>query len=261
VFEPEVLRVRLVLGGEVNDEILGGAPRSFVDFFRRLCFTWAVRRSISAVAVVICLVAVFVPGTAANAKNDTSDAGSPLYISPIEAKFFQAFYLTDYWTDILLRGSQVKGSADVKVVWTLDLQLVDKAGTPDPEMTAMGLPSGAAVDRGCTNHGDDKQFETITFNDKSEQLDGDYTEDTHRFAWHHPDAQDSHPVGWYHCNHALQGPHGHQGLITVTVSTGKWQCVADFKGTHTSVPYNGTGVNPNVEDGTASKPLCTKIRY
>lgn len=69
------------------------------------------------------------------------------------------------------------------------------------------------------------------------------------FSWFHPDAVDSTPPGKYACNHADQGPSGHQGLVTAVVSDGVWQCTASFKGTHSSTPTS-------VTDGTASQPVC-----
>ena len=44
--------------------------------------------------------------------------------------------------------------------------------------------------------------------------------------WHHPDSQ---------CNHALEGSNGHQGVIGLVVSDGKFSCPAVFLGSNTNV--------------------------
>ena len=44
--------------------------------------------------------------------------------------------------------------------------------------------------------------------------------------WHHPDSQ---------CNHALEGPNGHQGVIGLLVTDGKFSCPAVFLGSNTNV--------------------------
>ena len=136
-----------------------------------------------------------------------------------------------------LHGSKVP---EVTETWTLTLKLVDPAGAADP-----GEPgSAAAVDLGCTN-------DSVGL-PGHEQKSVDRTDHYTSFTWHHPDAVDSVPAGKYHCNHAEMGPHGHQGLIRLTVSDKRWTCTATYKGTNTSTPASAT-------DGTASKPVCRKL--
>ena len=64
------------------------------------------------------------------------------------------------------------------------------------------------------------------------------------FRWHHPDAAESKPPGRYHCNHQDMGPHGHQGLITVTVTADRYRCTAHYLGTNS---------------GQGDEPTCRKI--
>jgi hypothetical protein len=196
--------------------------------------------------VPLSLLAALPSGGAASANSK-----SPIEISPITAEFSQDYFLTDYQATI--KGDSSAASVDLKIVWSLKLELVDKAGTPDPEMTEMGMSSGAAVDLGCTNHGNLKQVTHIELGEQLAKVGRLST-----FLWHHPDAADSVPEGWYHCDHELQGPHGHQGLITVTVSVGSWKCVATYEGTHSSLATPAGEVNPNVKNGTASEPKCSK---
>jgi hypothetical protein len=207
------------------------------------------KRWVRTVIVPVLLVAAFVPSTTANAISK-----SPIAIEhPIYAQFQQFLYRTQYL--VLVEVDAPKPSASLTITWKLKLELVDKAGAPDPEMTAAGMTSGAAVDPGCTNHDVLEQTEHVS----SEELKTRDYRVLGRFFWHHPDAADSYPVGWYHCNHMLQGPHGHQGLITVVVSYGSWDCSATFKGTHSSVPARSGKPNPNVENETASEPKCLYI--
>lgn len=207
-----------------------------------------VKRWVIAVIVPACLAAALVPSTAANAFPK-----SPIKMNPIHAEFQQSAYRTVYISRIDIDSPIA--AAGLTVTWKLKLELVDKAGAPDPEMTAMGLKSGAAVDPGCSNHGDLEQTEHYT----ADQLKRFGYKVTPDFLWYHPDAADSYPAGWFHCNHMLQGPHGHQGLITVVVSYGSWDCSATFKGTHSSVPAPSGTPNPNVENETASEPMCLNI--
>jgi hypothetical protein len=201
-----------------------------------------------AVIIPVSLVAAFAPINGADAISK-----SPIKLEPIVAVFEQNFYRTEYIT--ALQVPTPAASAGLDITWKLKLELVDKAGAPDPEMTASGLSSGAAVDPGCTNHGVLEQTDHVT---KSE-LDAHKGVASGHFLWHHPDPLDSDPAGWYHCNHMLQGPHGHQGLITVVVSYGSWSCSATFKGTHSSLFAPLNKPNPDVTNGTASEPMCFKI--
>jgi hypothetical protein len=197
----------------------------------------------AAAIVPMCLVAAFAPSTVARASSK-----SPIEISPIKAEFEQPYFRTLYETTVKGHSSVV--GAEIKIVWSLKLELVDKAGAPDPET----VPSGAAVDLGCTNHGLLKQNTHLDLNLIEATKIGRLT----TFIWHHPDPPNSVPEGWYHCDHMLQGPHGHQGLITVTVSVGNWKCVATYKGTHSSLATPLGTPDPNVKNGTASEPTCLK---
>jgi hypothetical protein len=207
----------------------------------------------TAVIAAMCLVAAFVPSTVAQAGSK-----SPVDISPISAEFQQVLFQTKYYTEVIVDSSAA--SAGLKITWSITLELVDKAGAPDPEMTAEGMASGAEVDPGCTNHGVMKQ--TTDYTKAQLEADHPYSPTQYRvaeaFVWRHPDAEDSDPKGWFHCDHELQGPHGHQGLITEVVSFGKWTCVATFKGTHSSLETPRGSPNRNVKNGTASEPTCSK---
>jgi hypothetical protein len=111
----------------------------------------------------------------------------------------------------------------VTVTWRLHLQLVDPAGTPDPNTSE----SGAAVDVGCTNDGVGTNKPDVQTLPPSDHLHYGH------FIWHHPDGPDSNPAGLYHCNHTDQGPHGHQGLFTVKVRDSRGEtCTDSYKGTN-----------------------------
>ncbi len=158
-------------------------------------------------------------------------------IGPIQAVFNPAGRLTRY----SVSRYHLDGKPQtVTVTWTLKLELVDKAGAPDP-----GTPgSGAGVDLGCTNAGVGTERPQVTTVERGDQ--------TSQFVWHHPDPADSKPAGRYGCDHADMGPRGHQGLVTVVVADKGWKCTASYKGTNTSTAES-------VKQGTASEPKCSPV--
>lgn len=158
-------------------------------------------------------------------------------IGPITAVFIPAMRATRY----TVSRFHLNGKAEsVTVSWKLTLELVDKAGAPDP-----GTPgSGAAVDLGCTNAGVGIPHPSATAVEPGHP--------TTAFTWHHPDAADSVPAGKYHCDHNDMGPRGHQGLITVVVADKNWSCTATYKGTNSST-------DKSVADKTASEPKCSQV--
>jgi hypothetical protein len=179
---------------------------------------------------------------------DASDGSTPALrwrIAAVAANFDQATFSTQYTVAITgnTQGSTMAPLPGAMTVsWRLQLQLVDAAGAPNP--TNPG--SGAAVDIGCTNAG------VGTPNPLVDNLKPTGTTANDVFSWFHPDAASSTPPGKYACNHADEGPSGHQGLITAVVSDGVWQCTATYKGTNTSTATS-------VTDGTASQPVCKAL--
>ncbi len=186
-----------------------------------------------ALATLTACAAVLVPaGAAAPPKPRPT-----ITIGTIDAVFNPAARQTRY----TVSRYHLNGKPEpVTVTWTLKLELVDKAGAPEP--TTPG--SGAAVDLGCTNDGvgvQQPQTEVVRVGHA-----------TPAFIWHHPDAADSVPPGRYHCDHLDMGPRGHQGLITVVVADKEWECTATYKGTNSSTAKS-------VEENTASEPKCSKV--
>ena len=178
-----------------------------------------------------CAAVLVSSGSAAPTKRYSS-----IEIGSVEAVFDPAERLTTY----SVRRAHWGKPETVTVTWTLKLELVDKAGAPDPNTPG----SGAAVDLGCTNAGvgtHEPQKTTVAVRVL-----------TTEFVWHHPDADASIPPGKYHCDHADMGPHGHQGLITVVVADKRWECTATYKGTLSSTAASLT-------NGTASEPKCSKV--
>jgi hypothetical protein len=176
--------------------------------------------------------------------------GPTFRLYPIEATFHPSTFLTTYFAYMAERRS---GGGELTREWTIKLELIDRAGSPDS--TASG--SGAAVDLGCTNNGVGVLTSQTSFGSFS-KVQLNLTD----FVWHHPDAANSIPAGRYHCNHLDEGPHGHQGLVTVTVYDNLWRCSENFRGTNSSSPQATYAVkpNPNVENLTASLPKCQKRR-
>jgi len=185
-------------------------------------------------ALAALVAAVFVP---AGAAAPAAAAGPTISIGTIEATFDPANRLTRY----KVSRFHLSGKAEpVTVTWKLTLELVDKAGAPDPSTPG----SGAAVDLGCTNAG------VRTHEPQKTVVEPGHP--TSAFVWHHPDGPASVPPGRYNCAHNDQGPRGHQGLITVVVADKQWECTATYKGTETSTAKS-------VEEKTASEPKCSKV--
>jgi len=123
---------------------------------------------------------------------------------------------------------------------TLTLQLIDPAGATDP--TTPG--SRAGVDTSCNNAG------VGTTNPLTVPVVPGVSHVYKLLDWTHPDPELSVPPGRYKCDHRLQGPHGHQGLITFTVREGDTvECSESYKGTHT-----GSGFDPDQQP--VGSPAC-----
>jgi hypothetical protein len=158
-------------------------------------------------------------------------------MQPIQARFVPAGRYTEYSIFRVVYAPKDQ----MTVTWTLHLELVDPAGAADPSEPG----AKAGVDLGCTNAGVGLPGHPVTAT-----VGVGHPAPT--FTWHHPDAADSVPAGLYHCDHLDMGPRGHQGLITVVVNDGKWECTATYKGTNDSAANS-------VKDGTASEPKCRKV--
>lgn len=181
-------------------------------------------RALASLLVVVLAVFLLRPGT--------GRASPPMgMISEIHATFIQSEFATHYTVNV------ESGFGPSTVTWSLQLTCVD-SGCPDSTGTlAAPRPD---VDPGCDNNGvgTKSAYQTL--------LPGSGTSE---FVWHHPSAVQD-PTGTYHCDHAKEGPRGHQGLITVEVSDTHTICEATYKGTNSSTATS-------IGDGTASMPVCT----
>ena len=169
-------------------------------------------------------------------------------IQPINALFVPALRETQYSFRLSSYDLSGQYAEPTSVEWRLQLELVDKAGSPSP-----GTPgSGAAVDFGCNNAG-----VGIPEPEKA-TIKGGQT--TWHFIWHHPDAIDSVPQGRYHCNHLDMGPRGHEGLVSVVVKGKGWECTESYKGTNSSTAQSeAETIRGVVKDVTASYPDCFRV--
>ena len=180
-----------------------------------------------------------------------SSVESPIHDQSDHGKVFTDIFLDHY--NATFSNAYGVPKAGVTFRWSYKLELVDKAGAPNPGVAG----SGAAVDIGCTNNAVGIPHPVVSLLKSPANA---YLVD---FIWHHPDAANSEPPGRYHCNHLEEGPHGHQGLITLVVSDKTWECTATYKGTNSSLPFKKNEnnlVNPNIRDGTASVPKCSRVR-
>src|SRR5579872_2460194 len=102
-------------------------------------------------------------------------------INPITAVFVPALRETQYSFRLSNYDLSLTYAEPTSVEWSLHLELVDKAGAPDP-----GSPgSGAAVDYGCNNAGIGIP--------EPESMKVKPSQTSWTFVWHHPDAADSVP--------------------------------------------------------------------
>ena len=163
-------------------------------------------------------------------------------ISPIDAQFSQACFCTDYSVTVFVTNFVV--TTDWAVEWNLDFELVDPRGTADPDVAG----SGAAIDKGCDNNGvgtSKPATSTLTFT-------GNNQHENTSFTWYHPDPASAPPgyaAGVFHCDHNLQGPHGHQGLVSVKVSHGVLHCI---------VGYYGTKSGMSTDANQSGAPVCSR---
>lgn len=201
------------------------------------------KRHIASCATLLCILGAAVPASVAAGQ-------APFTITPIGAYFRPPLFETDY----RVSWAHHDGTKVVPIVeWTLKLQIVGgDAGKPSPEAPG----SAGAVDLGCSNAGVGIEKPFVTKDVKGRY----YNPDTHEisftgkpaFVWHHPDAADSRPLGRYACNHLEMGPHGHQGLITVTVTANHYRCTATYMGTN-------TGEGSDRAQRPSGEPTCRTI--
>ena len=173
-----------------------------------------------------------------------TSAGSPVTwsISPIGAVFSQDCFCTSY--RVAIEAQNVNATNKIwTVTWTLGLELVDPEGAPDPTLSG----SAAAVDAGCDNNGNGVTAPRV------DQVNVYFGSSSSDFIWYHPDpgsAPPGHAAGVFHCEHMKQGPHGHQGLITVVVRHGALECKALYKGTHSGM---------STAAGQTGAPQCSRV--
>jgi hypothetical protein len=171
-------------------------------------------------ALAICCVAAVSVGATGLA----SAADSPLTMSPITATFVSTEFATHYTVDAFDLDSK-----KLTYRWSLELELVDKAGAPSPDLPG----SGAAVDLGCDNH-------------------GKLTSTADEFVWHHADPPKD------NCDHSKMGPSGHQGSIVLVVSDGTWACTAEYGGTNSGKGKDAVCKKEDVTvPGTLRKAIAT----
>jgi hypothetical protein len=169
---------------------------------------------------------------------------SPFTLDPVDASFDPRAFATEYAVYVNVPPGYKNRLTDS---WTLTLELIDRAGAPDPALPG----TGAAVDLGCRNAGVgiSKPWTTALIRDSTDRKTGAQVFTTSdEFRWHHGDKDG--------CNHQDMGPHGHQGLITVSVSDGSWTCTETYKGTNSS----NKDQRVDVQNGTASEATCKKNR-
>ncbi len=174
----------------------------------------------------------------------TGSAAVKWSISPISATFDQGCYCTTYDVVITTLHEQYD---TWRVTWTLTLVVVPgDSGLGDP-----GTPgSMAAVDGGCTNAGKGVTTPVVDSTRLRANATRNSSSGDDSFTWTHPDP---HVIEPYACNHASQGPHGHEGIIKVVVAHGAQTCTVAYYGTHTGM---STDTQPAGHE-QPGPPTCT----
>jgi hypothetical protein len=167
-------------------------------------------------------------------------------MTPITATFDPSCYCTKYSVTVTTNPALI---ISYNSSWKISLQLVDPAGSPD--LSDPG--SSAAVDLGCTNNGSGTPTpQNLSF------LAGGNNSGTNTFTWYHPDAASAPPgiaAGTYNCDHTKQGPSGHQGVVTVTVSAALVQDESESK-IGTVTPSSCTATIGGTISHTGTAPVC-----
>jgi hypothetical protein len=169
-------------------------------------------------AICMCFAGVLSVGlpAAGGAKSRVAPAAPSLSMTPIEAKFVDKEFATHYTVDAFDLDSK-----KLTYRWTLELELVDRAGAKHPTVA----DAAAAVDLACNNH---------------RRL----VSDNEEFVWRHGDPPKD------NCDHRKMGPKGHQGIIVLVVTDGTWLCTAEYEGTN-----DGRGKAPRCGKDDATVPL------
>jgi hypothetical protein len=162
-------------------------------------------------------------------------------VTPIFAVFLPKTLATKY----SIRATP-KGNTDVTYRWTLSLQQIDP-DTSSPPGFQSSNPSGpdyasAGFDPKCNNSllPDGKQ--TSATAGKAVYV---WSSLSNEFTWYHGDVG-SYPGSSYGCDHTKMGARGHQGIVTVVITDGRWTCTATI---------DGTNLTAQTEEG--AKPVCT----
>ena len=160
-------------------------------------------------------------------------------MTPIYAVFLPKKLATKY----SIRAFSNAGANSVTYRWTLALQQIDpnKSSPPGFQSSNPGAPNyaSAGFDPKCNNSflPDGKQSSSSTFRAVyiwTDQLDA--------FTWYHGDVG-SYPGSSYGCDHTKMGARGHQGIVTVEVTDGRWVCTASIDGTNLT-EQTEHGANP-----------------
>ena len=149
-------------------------------------------------------------------------------VSPIYAVFLPKILATKYTIRAIPNG----GGAGATYRWTLTLEQIDPANSSPPGFQSSN-PSepdyaSAGFDPTCNNSllPDGKQ--TAATGSKAVYV---WSSLLDAFTWYHGDVG-SYPGSTYGCNHKKMGARGHQGIVTVVVTDGRWVCTASIDGTN-----------------------------
>jgi hypothetical protein len=161
-------------------------------------------------------------------------------VSPIYAVFLPKKLATKY----SIRAFSNDSVAD-SYRWTLTLQQIDpdKSSPPGFQSSDPSAPNyaSAGFDPKCNNSLLPNGKQTSATGSKAVYV---WTDQLDAFTWYHGDVG-SYPGSSYGCDHTKMGARGHQGIVAVVITDGRWVCTASI---------DGTNLTEQTEHG--DKPVC-----
>jgi len=205
------------------------------------------------IGILVAVGTLTTPASATHARPHAA-AQAPFGISAITATFKQSEFATHY--TIKVDGIPAAASPAPQYVWTLALTCVDQ-GCPNANGT--DLSPAPNVDPNCRNAplaGGQTPTGEVTLPSGTRVASNVYQWDNQatEFVWHHggPPLADN-------CDHAKQGPSGHQGIVAVSVMWKGWTCSAQLGGTEDFDPLDVAGF-PGVRASTSPKCVAGAVQ-
>ena len=194
----------------------------------------------------------------------------PWRVPAFKATFDQSCFCTTYTANVDFTADR---EFQIQYTFDLSLVLVDPAGAADPSDPG----STAALDPPCNNSANPSPVKVTAGSPSDLEPSlllartqphpggpgqtalGSYVQDATQgvgnglleFVWYHPSPDVAPPgfkVGDFSCDHLKQGPRGHQGQVTLTLTGQGQTCIAKMDGTLTA---------SSTDAGQPGAPTCS----